>query len=157
MKNLKKGFSFIEILVVVTIIGVIAAIGTVTYTSAQKKSRDGRRKKDLQSLRFAIEEYRAFNLEYPGETCCSGTLYSSCGSSNGIDWLPADLQSEFPSGIKDPKNTEPFCYYYMPGSYELSAVLEKDNDGLNDGGNQNDLVSGGGSIFEIGSDLNLIT
>lgn len=66
MKN-KKGFTFIEILVVVTIIGVLSAIGVVSYSSAQKKSRDGKRMSDLEAARSALEMYRSDNDVYPDD------------------------------------------------------------------------------------------
>jgi general secretion pathway protein G len=57
----EKGFSFIEILVVVTIIGIIATIGLVTYTEFLKQSRDAKRKGDIEQIRAAIEIYKTTN------------------------------------------------------------------------------------------------
>ena len=53
------GFTFLELLIAVTIIGVLTAIGTVSYVSTNKQSRDARRKSDLEQLRSALEMYRS--------------------------------------------------------------------------------------------------
>jgi general secretion pathway protein G len=63
--NKNKGFTFIEILVVATIIGVLATIGATSYQTASKKSRDGKRKADLEQIRAALELYRADYGQYP--------------------------------------------------------------------------------------------
>ncbi|KKU11410.1 MAG: hypothetical protein UX17_C0079G0007, partial [Parcubacteria group bacterium GW2011_GWC2_45_7] len=50
--KLKKsfGFTLIEILVVATIIGLLAAGGFVTYSNLSRQSRDAKRKADLEQI-----------------------------------------------------------------------------------------------------------
>jgi len=62
------GFSLIEILVVITIIGVLSAAGLVFFTRAGVSARDGRRKTDLEQLRSALVLYRTDNAAYPAST-----------------------------------------------------------------------------------------
>ena len=45
------GFTLIELIVVISIIGILVTIGTATYTTAQQKSRDVRRKQDLAAVK----------------------------------------------------------------------------------------------------------
>jgi len=61
----KNGFTFIELLVVITIIAVIFAAGAVSYTSISKNSRDARRKSDMESIRQALEMCRSIDSRYP--------------------------------------------------------------------------------------------
>lgn len=57
MKN-KKGFTLIELIVVVTIIAVLTVVGVVSYSGTSKKARDSRRTADLEKVRIALELYR---------------------------------------------------------------------------------------------------
>jgi len=67
MKNQNKGFTLIELVVVVAIIGILAGIGIATYSSANKKARDGKRKADIESIRSALEMYKADVGSYPDD------------------------------------------------------------------------------------------
>lgn len=78
MKKKETGFSFIELLVVITVMAVIMAVGAVTYSDTLKRSRDARREADLQTIRSALEicrantgVYPAFANVYPSVTCGS--------------------------------------------------------------------------------------
>lgn len=115
-----KGFTFIEILVVATIIGLLTTIAAVTYQSANKKARDGKRKADLEQIRSALEMYRSDNGNYPA----TGSL--SLLVSGYIQAIPTDPTT--------------YSYYYSSGgasTYTLDAHLEIDtgeNYGSNCGG-----------------------
>ncbi len=50
MKKLSKGFTLIEILIVIAIIGVLATIATVAVFSARSKASDTKRKADLSQI-----------------------------------------------------------------------------------------------------------
>lgn len=64
-----KGFTFIELMVVISIIAVLFGAGIATYTSANKRSRDARRKSDLEQVRSALEMFRADEGSYPIQGC----------------------------------------------------------------------------------------
>jgi general secretion pathway protein G len=61
----KKGFSLLELLVSATIIAVLTTIGIVSYSSVNKRSRDVKRKSDIEQIRSALEMYRSDNGQYP--------------------------------------------------------------------------------------------
>lgn len=75
-----------ELLIVIAVIGILVSISTVAYTSAQKKTRDSRRRSDLKAIQSAMEQYYADNNgSYPAG-CSPGTTYLP----NGV---PADPKS----------------------------------------------------------------
>ena len=61
----KKAFSFIELIVVITIIAVLSLAAIVSYGPIQKKSRDSRRVADLQKISMALEMSRQIGTTYP--------------------------------------------------------------------------------------------
>jgi general secretion pathway protein G len=56
-KTKSRGFTLLELLVVIGIIGVIVSLAAVAYSSAQRKSRDSRRQSDMKSIQSALEVY----------------------------------------------------------------------------------------------------
>jgi general secretion pathway protein G len=63
--NNRHGFSLLELLVTVTIIAVLTSIGVVSYSTVNKRSRDVKRKSDIEQLRSALEMYRSDQGQYP--------------------------------------------------------------------------------------------
>jgi len=61
------GFTLLELLVVIAILGILSTIGIGSFLSSQVKSRDARRKGDLQSVAAALEMYYNDKGEYPKE------------------------------------------------------------------------------------------
>ena len=60
-----KGFTMIELLIVVIMIGLLSIVGMGAYTASLRTGRDARRKSDLEQLRSALELYMSDNSTYP--------------------------------------------------------------------------------------------
>ena len=64
-KKLSSGFTIIEIIVTITIIGILATIGVVGYGSWQSSITKTQIESDLKGAATAMENYRNFNNAYP--------------------------------------------------------------------------------------------
>jgi len=71
---MKKGFTLIELLVVISIIGILISLGAVSFTTAQKKSRDTRRKSDMKQIQTALEQCYSLQASYPIAVWNTGAL-----------------------------------------------------------------------------------
>jgi general secretion pathway protein G len=61
----QKGFTLIELIVVVTIIGILAGIAVVNVRNAQRKAQEAALRDDLHELRKAIDDFYADKQRYP--------------------------------------------------------------------------------------------
>src|SRR3954470_19742057 len=64
-RTTRKGFTLIEILIVVIILGILAAIVIPQFTSASTEARQGNLKSQLQTLRSQIALYKLQHRDIP--------------------------------------------------------------------------------------------
>lgn len=148
--NTKKfipGFTIVELLIVIVVIGILAAITIVAYNGVQAKARDSTRIAKVKSIAKAIDLYYVDNGKYPPIQDGNGSE-SACGSQTD-NWGHCDrnkiLADSLVSYIKiDPtslSNATQGNYYYHYTSqssdnyqtYGLMVYLEG-NSGQGDGG-----------------------
>ena len=63
--NNRRGFTLIEILVVITVIAIVSSIALMTYTKTQQQSRDSQRSVSATIVVEGLEKYYSENGEYP--------------------------------------------------------------------------------------------
>ncbi|OGD62564.1 hypothetical protein A2160_05985 [Candidatus Beckwithbacteria bacterium RBG_13_42_9] len=107
------GFTLLELLVVIAIIAILVALGTVSYSTAQKRSRDSRVHSDIKEIQNALESYYSINSSSYPVTASIGDLDSETYFSSA-------------SRPKDPKTGNDYPNYASDGtSYCLcSNALE---------------------------------
>lgn len=127
--KVKRAFTLIELLVAITIIAILIAIGTISWTKAQEKARDGKRKSDLKAIQQALEDYYRAKLYYPGDPNLTDDDW--CGTINGSNdvedtLVPAYIQ-QMPA---DPDLSNGYVYHKKNSGndYDLYAKLENTND-----------------------------
>ena len=60
-----RGFTLIEVLIVITLLVVLASIGMPTYRNSVLRAREATLKEDLFRMRDAIDQYYADKQKYP--------------------------------------------------------------------------------------------
>ena len=72
-KNMNKGFTIVELLIVIVVIAILAAISVVAYNGIQQRARYSVMQQDIATINKALQLYYAENGHYP---------YSGTTSSN---------------------------------------------------------------------------
>jgi len=65
MQTSSRGFTIVELIIVITIIGLLTTIGVFSFTKVQANTRDAQRSSNIASLSEALEKYYDKNGEYP--------------------------------------------------------------------------------------------
>lgn len=126
-KILSQGFTLMELLIVIAVIGILISVATASYSSAQKKARDSRRQSDMKAMQNALEQYYADNSQYPAAS-------TPCNlGATSANYLPAGLPA-------DPKPSQSYTIACQSTSTYCSCALL---EGSTTAGNATDASCGG--------------
>lgn len=150
----RKGFTLVEMLIVIAIIGILASIVLVGLGPLQRRGRDARRIADLRSIQNSLELYFNKCNHYPGGANCEdptsgnpswGELTNALtGAGIGTNIIPND-----PAAGDDVSSSRSYQYATDSDgiSYVLRAQLEdEDNPALIQSLKNDQLPSGVGGI-----------
>lgn len=121
----QKGFTIVELLIVVVVIAILAAITIVSYNGIQTRAFNVRVLSDIQSVQKIVEGYNAINGRYPSTGSLS-TVRSDAncvGGARQSTWVP-DVTERLPqSQTNSGVNGDAGCYLYSSDgqSYIISA------------------------------------
>lgn len=107
-----SGFTLIEIMVVVVIIGLLAAVIVPTVVSKVDEAKVNKAKADIQSLETALTMYRLDNSKYPTSDQGLTSLVTQPTDPSIKHWRPGGYLSRV---SKDPWGNE--YQYVIPGSH----------------------------------------
>lgn len=72
----KKGFTLIEIMVVISIIGIILGIAIPSVSMYRRRAKEAKARADIENLGIAIKMYQVDNGSYPNASGLVSTLES---------------------------------------------------------------------------------
>ena len=102
MRKASNGFTIVELLVVIVVIGILSTIGYVVYAGAQKDARDSQKAAKMTVISAALEEYYDENGEYPS---CEDMTSATAGDILDIDQsnfiAPGDAPSDNNSFVEN--------------------------------------------------------
>lgn len=90
----QKGFTIVELLIVIVVIGILATLVIVTFSGIQQKSRNTKRQTDINALQSHTEAFYAQNGYYP-----------LLAHFNDSTWRSTNMKGLDPSALKDPKGS----------------------------------------------------
>lgn len=93
LKKQAKGFTIVELLIVIVVIGILALLVITTYSGIQAKARNSKRQTDIQSLQTQLEAFFSQNGYYPSLT-----------DMNSQTWLGTNMKSLDQNALIDPSN-----------------------------------------------------
>ena len=105
-----RGFTIVEISVVLFIIGLLTVIGSVSYSAMQKNARDTEAKEQLANFGRVLVKYKADHGAYP----------------SSMDGLPTTYEVKFSTDLfsTDAYYNLIYCSQDPYGSYALTAITK---------------------------------
>jgi prepilin-type N-terminal cleavage/methylation domain-containing protein len=94
LKSKQQGFTIVELLIVIVVIGILAALVITTFTGIQQKARNTERETDIKALQGQIEAYYAVNGKYP-----------TLANLNDAQFRTDNMKGLDAEALKDPKGT----------------------------------------------------
>jgi general secretion pathway protein G len=131
-----RGFTLIEIMVVVVIIGLLAAMITPSIMGQLDRAEVNRAKQDIRSIETALNIYRLDNYSYPSTDDGLEALVTNPGETRAPNWQVGGYLPNLP---RDPWN-RPY-EYLRPGQHGSFDIFTLGADGQ-EGGEGNRADSG---------------
>src|SRR5688572_14244107 len=89
-----NGFTIVELLIVIVVIGILAALVVTTFTGIQQRARNTERETDIKAIHSQLEAYYAQNGSYP-----------ALSDVNDATWRGTNMKGLDSEALKDPKGT----------------------------------------------------
>lgn len=93
LKKRNQGFTIVELLIVIVVIGILALLVITTYSGIQAKARNSKRQSDLNSIQTQLEAYFQQNGNYPS--------YADLSSAS---WVASNMKSLDINALIDPSS-----------------------------------------------------
>ena len=114
----EQGFTIVELLIVIVVIGILALLVITTYSGIQQKARNSKRQTDVQSLQTQLEAFYSQNGYYPSLT-----------DMNGAAWLTTNMKSLDQNALIDPSNATQSKTLLAAAAAKSYSYAVKDSSG----------------------------
>ena len=143
MRNNNSGFSLIELMVVIVILGILAAVVVPRVMDRPDTARIAKAKQDIRTLESALNLYKLDNFNYPStDQGLDALVQEPSGTPEPKNWKSGGYVDRLP---KDPWGTE---YQYLnPGVNGTIDIYTLGADGQ-DGGEDMDADVGNWNLDE---------
>lgn len=116
LKQRQSGFTIVELLIVIVIIGILATLVIVTFSGVQQRARDSERKTDINAIAGQLEAFYATNGFYPPAADIVSGTFRSANEIRIDDKAFADPSNAsdktFTAGVAPDTAVIPRKYYY---------------------------------------------
>ena len=119
-----RGFTVIELIITITVIGILTSIAVIGYNSVQAQARDDVRSADVTLIADAFERYYRENGDYPA----NDTLNPSAQYPQMTNYTA--LKALVP-GLEDGMLTGPGDYRFYPGCINSETCANSSDDWKN--------------------------
>lgn len=94
LKSKQEGFTIVELLIVIIVIGILAGLVITTFTGIQQKTRNTERQTDIKAIHGQVEAYYAQEGKYP-----------TLDNLNSDTWRASNMKGLDKEALRDPKST----------------------------------------------------
>lgn len=91
LKTKQSGFTIVELLIVIVVIGILAALVITTFNGIQQKGRDTERQTDIKAIHGQLEAYFAQSGYYP-----------TLANITDADWRSTNMRGLDAGALEDP-------------------------------------------------------
>ncbi len=93
----QQGFTIVELLIVIIVIGILATLVLVTFSGIQQSARNTQRQTDIKAVASHLETYNAKNAFYPTS--------DDLNNVTSATWVASNLKGLDKESTRDPKGT----------------------------------------------------